>query len=325
MDSNIITQARKNWTQLGYGMFIHFGVNTFSGSSWGDGTFPAKDFNPDKMDVGQWADVASKAGMKYAILTAKHHDGFCLWPSKYTEYSVKNSACQRDIVAEFVSAFRAAGIKVGLYYSLWDRSFSQYDNDEAYISYMKEQLHELLTNYGDILELWFDGGWDKDNPTRDWPFDPSWIDNPDSGFAKGKRWGWTEIYKLIHELQPKCLVIQNSSSDCPGEVKYPPVDIRTSEHFDFIWQNNICEADNSCTELPLEYCTTLTPDWFWSPSRDAWIHPSSYTIASWLARARKNNANLLLNVGPDMHGLIPEYHCRFLNEAISIYNDGINI
>jgi alpha-L-fucosidase len=112
--------------------------------------------------------------MQYAVLTAKHHDGFCLWPSRYTEYCVRNSPGQPDVVGLYAEAFRAAGLKVGLYYSLWDRNYPYYEDDEIYAAYMRDQISELLTGYGDILELWFDGGWDKDHPTRQWAFDPAW-------------------------------------------------------------------------------------------------------------------------------------------------------
>lgn len=313
--SSVIEKARSEWTKLGYGMFIHFGVNTFNGTGWGDGKFPASGFAPDKLDPAQWAEMAAEAGMKYAVLTAKHHDGFCLWPTKYSEYSVKNSPDGKDIVQLYVDAFRKAGLKTGLYYSLWDRNFPDYENDRAYIDYMKNQLTELLTNYGSILEVWFDGGWDKDHPTKDWPYKSEWEKNPASGLMHGERWGWKEVYEHIHSIQPESLVIQNSSSDRPGVVKYPPVDIRTSEHYDFIWNDKICRAENATGMLPLEYCTTLTPDWFWSATRTGFTHPSTETIAGWIKKARATNANLLLNIGPNAHGLLPEYHREYLRAA----------
>jgi alpha-L-fucosidase len=307
--------AKSKWMELGYGMFIHFGVNTFAGSGWGDGKFPARDFNPDRLDPNQWADMAAEAGMKYAVLTTKHHDGFCLWPSKHTEYSVKNSTCGKDVVALYVEAFRKAGLKTGLYYSLWDRNYPAYDDDAAYAAYMKDQMTELLTNYGPILEMWFDGGWDKDHPTKNWAYQKEWESDPRSGLKHGEPWDWQGLYKHIHALQPDCLVIQNSSSDRPGVVKYPPVDVRTSEHYDFVWRERVCKAENGPGMLPLEYCTSLTPDWFWSATRDGWVHPTAGAIADWLDRARETDANLLLNIGPDKHGLLPEYHREFLRRA----------
>src|SRR5690349_15141304 len=123
------TPAQRAWMALGYGMFIHFGPNTLTGSGWGDGKFPAGDFSFSKLDIKQWAGVAAEAGMRYAVLTSKHHDGFCLWPSRHTEYCVKNSPQRIDVVTAFVEEFRKAGLKPGLYYSLWDRNFPRYEDD----------------------------------------------------------------------------------------------------------------------------------------------------------------------------------------------------
>lgn len=310
-----LTNAQKSWMELGYGMFIHFGVNTFAGSGWGDGKFPARDFNPTKLDPTQWAEMAAEAGMKYAVLTTKHHDGFCLWPSAFTEYSVRNAGCRKDIVELYVEAFRKAGLKTGFYYSLWDRNCPFYADDSAYSDYMKKQMTELLSHYGPILEMWFDGGWDKDHPTKEWSYRKEWESDPASGLTHGERWDWKGIYEHIHSLQPDCLVIQNSSSDRPGVVKYPPVDVRTSEHYDFVWKERVCKAENCPGLIPLEYCTTLTPDWFWSIKKDGWVHPTAGAIADWLRRARAVKANLLLNIGPNSDGLMPELHRPFLLAA----------
>jgi len=310
--------------ELGYGMFLHFGPNTFTKSGWGDGKFPAKQFNPRKLNTDQWADVAAEAGMKYAVLTSKHHDGFCLWPSKHTEYCTRNSPRRPDVVRRFADSFRKAGLKAGLYYSLWDRNFPRYESDQAYADYMFLQIEELLTSYGDILELWFDGGWDKDHPTREWPYDPAWEKGPHPALHRGERWRWKELYAHIHRLQPNCLVIQNSSSDRPGVVKYHPEDARTSEHFDFVWQDRVHNAVTNCIHvndegkkvfLPLEYCTSLNPNWFWIEGA-CFSHASAETIRGWRRTARRAKANFLLNVGPDKEGLIPAYHRDYLRAAI---------
>lgn len=221
------TDAQTAWQQLGYGLFLHFGPNTLAGTGWGDGKFPASKVHFPKLDPSQWAGLAAEAGMQYAVLTTKHHDGFCLWPTAHTAYCVRNTPSSRDITGEFAAAFRKAGLKVGFYYSLWDRNYSAYENDELYAQYMQDQIRELLTWYGEIVELWFDGAWDKDFPTREWAYDPAWENTPVSGLTFGTRWRWNELYSLIHELQPNCLVANNSSSDRPGQVRYPPVDLRT--------------------------------------------------------------------------------------------------
>ncbi|MPM62045.1 hypothetical protein SDC9_108911 [bioreactor metagenome] len=319
---NSLAKTKQAWSRLGYGMFIHFGVNTFAGTGWGDGTFPAEAFRPEGAAPEQWADVAAKAGMKYAVLTAKHHDGFCLWPSKHTGYSVKASGVP-DLVRSFAGAFRARGLKVGLYYSLWDRNCACYEDDAKYADYMKFQLEELLTGYGDILELWFDGGWDKDSPAKDWSREPAPDEEPD-----GRRWFWKELYAHIHRIQPECLVIQNSSSNRPGRVRYLPADVRTSEHYHFIFEEKECvpPADGIVIdpdsgeplELPIEFCTTLTPDWFWKAGA-CYSHPSAACIADWRLQAARMGGNLLLNIGPDAKGRIPACHQPFLTEARELF------
>ncbi|HEX8951765.1 MAG TPA: alpha-L-fucosidase [Polyangia bacterium] len=308
------TDAQAEWMRLQYGMFVHFGPWTYSGT--GDGKLPAERVHPPALDMQKWAQLAAESGMRYAVLTAKHVDGFCLWPSKHTAYSVAATPARRDLVAEFVTAFRAAGLKVGLYYALLDRSCSFFEDDARYAAYVRDQVEELLTAYGEILELWFDGAWDKDHPTRDWPHDPAW---PPS---TGARWQWPELYRHIHRLQPRCLVIQNSSSDRPGVPNYLPVDARTSEHFDFVWQERLCAprldpifpSPSGPIYLPLEYCTTLTPGWFWQAGA-CYSHASAEAIAGWRLRAERQQANLLLNVGPDTSGRIPDHHRAFLLDA----------
>ena len=306
--------AQSEWMRLGYGMFVHFGPWTFAGT--GDGRFPPGRFDAPHADPRAWARLAAESGMRYAVLTAKHIDGFCLWPSAHTAFSVAASPMRRDLVAEFAEAFRAEGLKVGLYYALLDRNCPFYDDDARYAAYVRDQLSELLTGYGELVELWFDGAWDKDHPTRDWPHDPSW---PPS---TGARWEWARLYQHAHRLQPGCLVLQNSSSDRPGTPNYLPVDARTAEQFDYVWQGHLCvpridpvfPSEGGPIFLPLEYCTTLTDGWFWQPGAlDA--HPSAETIAGWRLRAEGDRANLLLNVGPDTSGRMPALHRAFLLEA----------
>lgn len=323
------TEAQSNWMKLKYGMFIHFGPNTVDGVGWGDGKFEVHEFNPE-VDPEQWADVAYRAGMNYAVLTARHLDGFCLWHTKYTDYSVKNAPQNKDIVRLFVNEFRKKGLKVGLYYSLWDRYQPFYNDDKVYALYMRNQITELLTQYGDIVELWFDGAWDKDHPTKDWWYDSSWETNPNSGLGYGERYEWKMLYDTIKSIQPNCLVINNTSSDRPGGVKYMPVDVRTSEHFDFVFKGKSCKAiadpiyiDRLGVKhyLPLEYCTSLNPDWFQTKA-EFFNHPSVEQMVGWYKRARKDNANFLLNVGPNIQGVLPDVHIDYLMRMAKIL--GIN-
>lgn len=303
------TPAQADWMSLGYGMFIHFGPWTWSGT--GDGKFPAARVDAPALDAHAWARLAVDAGMRYAVLTAKHVDGFCLWPSKHTDYSVASTPARRDWVGEFVDAFRAAGLAVGLYYAMLDRHCPFFEDDARYARYMRDQIDELL-GYGELVELWFDGAWDKDHPTRDWPHDPSW---PPS---TGARWEWAQLYEHIHRRQPRCLVVQNSSSDRPGVPNYLPVDLRTAEHYDFVWKEQLCVPPRAPIfgdrYLPLEYCTSLTPGWFWQANA-CYAHASAETIAAWRRRARADGGNLLLNIGPDTSGRMPDYHRPFLVDA----------
>jgi len=156
------TPEQRAWMELQFGMFIHFGINTYYDVEWSDGTLDPAKFNPTQLDTDQWCRVAKAAGMKYIVLTTKHHDGFCLWPSKHTAYSVKSTPYRGDLVGELVKSARKHGLAVGFYYSLWDRHEKSHDTDEwAYVEFMKKQLHELLTGYGEVVELWFDGFWKK--------------------------------------------------------------------------------------------------------------------------------------------------------------------
>lgn len=323
-----LTEAQKKFTELGYGMFVHFSTSTLAGKEWGDGRFPASEVKFDRLDMAQWAEGARRAGMKYAVFTAKHHDGFCMWPSKYTGYSSCNAPGSPDFVKMFVEAFRKAGLKTGLYYSLWDRNFPEYENDAVYAEYMRNQLAELLTGYGEITSVFFDGLWDKDHPDRQWPYDLT--EKPLSGIGHGERWEWERLYETVHSLQKNCIVLNNSSSDNPGSVKYMPVDCRTAERFDFIYRDKRIrlnektqwEYRGNTYTLPLEICATLTPDWFYSVNHTYFFHESAETIASWYRRARKLNANLLLNVGPDIHGRMPQYHLDYLREAAELLGIG---
>lgn len=184
-----------NWQQLETNAFLHFTVNTFTDKEWGEGTESPAIFNPTKLDVRQWIKALKEAGFKMAIITAKHHDGFCLWPSKYTEHTVKNSPYKNgngDIVKEVADACKEYGIKFGFYLSPWDRHEPSYGT-AAYNDHYKNQLKELLTNYGEVSEVWFDGAKGENAKDMHYDFDGYW--------------------SLVRKLQPKAVMFSDAGPD----------------------------------------------------------------------------------------------------------------
>ena len=153
--------CQKLMRDRGYGMFIHFGMNTYNGLEWSEGKDPASLYNPTELDCEQWVKTARDAGFRYVLLVTKHHDGFCLWDSAVTDYDVASSGNTTDVVKGVSDACRKYGLEFGIYYSLWDRHEPSYKAADfsGYQKFMDDQLTELLTNYGDICEIWFDGGW----------------------------------------------------------------------------------------------------------------------------------------------------------------------
>jgi alpha-L-fucosidase len=195
------------WHELEYYGFVHFTVNTFTDKEWGYGNEPESVFNPTNFSAEQIVQTAKAAGMAGLILTCKHHDGFCLWPSRFTEHSVKKSPWkngQGDVVREISRACRQAGLKFGVYLSPWDRNRADYGTS-AYIEYYRNQLRELLTNYGPVFEVWFDGA------------------NGGDGFYGGARetrnvdrkayYDWPTTFKLVRELQPAACMMSDGGPD----------------------------------------------------------------------------------------------------------------
>ncbi len=249
-----------------FGMFIHFGVNTFGNVEWSDGMIQALSYKPAEIDADQWVRTAYEAGMNYVIMITKHHDGFCLWDTKYTEYCVRNSGNKTDVIKEVAKACEKYGIKLGLYYSLWDRSEKTYKTDfNAYIKYMHNQLTELLDGrYGEIVEIWFDGSWDKPR----------------------SMWQLEKTYDLIKRLQPKCQIgVNHTVGDdfnqaCFPEERYLPENYRENDPLrmfpsDFrLWDPNMCAENdpkiytyqNNRYYLPFEMtiCSREGFSWFYS-------------------------------------------------------------
>lgn len=301
--------------------FIHFTVNTFTGSEWGDGTEPESIFNPTELDARQWAKTAAEGGMKGLILTCKHHDGFCLWPSKYTEHSIKNSPYKNgkgDIVRETAEACREFGLKFGVYLSPWDRNNESYGKGKEYDDYYLNQLTELLTEYGDIFVIWLDGACGE---------------GPN---GKVQKYDWQRYYKVMRELQPNA-VISISGPDIrwcgneAGEVRPsewsvvakdmtdPAITAALSQQEDNEEFRNR-PLDETQTDLgsrerlanekelawyPAETDVSIRPGWFYHEEEDNQVRPFENLKDIYL-KSVGGNTTLLLNLPPMKNGRIHE-------------------
>ena len=189
--SIVPTERQLKWQDLEFYAFIHFGINTFTDSEWGNGNEDPELFNPEKLDCRQWAKVCQLAGMKGIILTCKHHDGFCLWPSAYTDHCVRSSSWRDgkgDVVKECAKACKEFGLKFGIYVSPWDRHEPTYGSGEAYNKFFLNQLRELLTAYGDLFCVWFDGACGEGKN------------------GKVQEYDWEGYYEVVRECQPDAVI-----------------------------------------------------------------------------------------------------------------------
>lgn len=298
--------------QRGYGMFIHFGINTFSGDEWSDGTISADIYNPKDLDCDQWVKVARDAGFRYVLLVTKHHDGFCLWDSKYTDYDVASSPVKTDVVEEVSKACRKYGLQFGIYYSLWDRHEPSYKNKDfnKYIQYMSGQLTELFSNYGPICELWFDGGWDKD--VTDWQL--------------------PKIYKLVKRLQPDCAVgVNHTIVDKEGSRKFilPDSMVVDNRYFaqyfpsDFrLWDPKVAHKKDKkqylykgqSYYLPFEHTVCLSKTWNWFQKSELKPVRNLDELEELFYWCTDNDNTLVVNIPPDQRGKIKEYEANTIIE-----------
>ncbi len=314
--------------QMEFYAFAHFTVNTFTDKEWGDGTEPESVFDPTALDADQWVDALKSAGCTGLILTCKHHDGFCLWPSAYTEHSVKNSPFRNgrgDVVREVSDACRRGGIKFGVYLSPWDRNSKFYGTDE-YNDYFCDQLTELLTGYGELFAVWFDGACGEG--------------------PNGKRqvYDFKRYYALIRELQPNaCISIcgpdirwcGNEAGDTrPSEWSVLPTGFASPEEVAAKSQQSDdtafrekkigeMERDLGSREFlkgntglawrPAETDTSIRPGWFYHASEDDCVRSTETLLDIWY-RTVGGNSKLLLNIPPDRRGLFHETDVQRLRE-----------
>lgn len=296
------------WQELQFYGFVHFNMNTFSDREWGFGDEKPEQFNPTALDARQWARIAKEAGMKGLIITAKHHDGFVLWPSKYTEHSVKNSPWRDgkgDLIREFVDACREYGLKVGIYYSPWDRNHPDYGKPE-YITYMRNQLTELLTNYGEIFEVWFDGA----NGGTGWYGGA----NEERKVDKFSYYDWPTTHELVRKLQPNAMMF----SDAGPDVRWVG-----NEHgfaYETTWSNLMRDSvyagmpdfdkwatgqENGTHWVPAESDVSIRPGWYYHAYEDHKVKTLPELMEIYYNSIGRNSS-LLINFPVDTRGLIHE-------------------
>jgi len=319
--ANITPLPRQyDWQRLEFTAFTHFTINTFTDKEWGDGTEDPALFNPTDFDARQWIEAIKNAGMKQVIMTCKHHDGFCLWPSKLTDHSVKSSPWRNgrgDVVGEVAEACREAGLKFGVYLSPWDRHERTYGDSPVYNEFFKNQLRELLTWYGSIAEVWFDGACGEG--------------------PNGKRqvYDWQGYYSVIRELQPEAVIAimgpdvrwvgTESGYGRETEWSIVPVDIADTERTAAASQKkdigqafvpkDLMEKDLGSREkiadasmlvwYPSEVDVSIRPGWFYHRDQDDKVKSPEKLVDIFFSSVGRNSL-LLLNIPPDTRGRIHE-------------------
>ena len=330
------SERQLTYEKMEFFCFIHFTVNTFTGSEWGDGKEDVSIFNPTELDARQWVKTAKDAGMKGLILTCKHHEGFCLWPSKYTEHSVKNSPYKNgngDIVREVSEACKEFGLKFGVYLSPWDRNNSSYGKGKEYDDYYVNQLTELLTEYGELYTIWLDGACGE------------------GANGKVQKYDWNRYYKVMRELQPNA-VISISGPDVrwcgneAGEVREsewsvvakdmtdPSITAELSQHEDNEefrdrpldeTQSDLGSRERLKNEKELvwysaETDVSIRPGWFYHEEEDDKVR-SFENLKDIYLKSVGGNTTLLLNIPPMKNGKIHEKDMAILKRLGEFIND----
>ena len=307
------TPQQVGWQELEFTCFTHFGVNTFTDREWGDGQEDPQIFNPTDFDADQWASVCKQAGMKLLILTCKHHDGFCLWPSQHTEHSVKNSPWRGgkgDVVREVSDACRRHGVKFGVYLSPWDRHERTYGSD-AYNQFYKNQLRELLTNYGEITEVWWDGACGEG--------------------PNGKRqvYDWEGYIELVRQLQPRALIFgqgpdvrwvgNESGLARESEWSVLPLKLGDRTERDLGHRKYLVGAER-LTWYPAECDVSIRPGWFYHANQDRQVKSLDQLLEIYYRSVGRNSV-LLLNVPPDRRGRLHENDAARLCEFRAVLDE----
>ena len=289
------SENQLRWQEMEMYAFIHYSLNTYTDQEWGFGNEDLSLFNPTDLDCRQWVRVCKQAGMKGIIFTAKHHCGFCMWPSKFTEYSVKNTPWKNgkgDVVRELADACKEEGLKFAVYLSPWDRNHPEYGRP-AYVTYFRNQLRELMTEYGDIFEVWFDGanggdGWygganERRQITKDY-------------------YGWPETFRMIRELQPQCVIWSDAGGD-RGDLRW----VGTEKGFIGETNWSLVPREGRLTYQMLHYGTedgelwvagetntSIRPGWFYHETENEQVKSLSKLMDIYYKSVGRNSC-LLLN------------------------------
>ena len=311
------TERQLRWHDMEFYGFLHFTVNTFTDKEWGYGDESETVFNPTDFNADQIVRTAKEAGMKGLILTAKHHDGFCLWPSKFTEHSVKHSPWRDgkgDVVREISDACRRAGLKFGVYLSPWDRNHKDYGRP-AYLEYYRNQLRELLTNYGDIFTVWFDGA------------------NGGDGYYGGDRttrridnrtyYDWPNTWKIVREKMPLAVMFSDAGPDfrwvgnesgIAGDPCWATMDMTKPDRHPGGSSVGLNSGEHPGTAwLPAECDVSIRPGWFYHAKDDARVKTPEQLLDIYYKSVGRG-ACLNLNLPPDRRGRINENDVRSLRE-----------
>lgn len=302
------TERQKIWQEMEYYAFIHFNMNTFTNMEWGYGDESPSIFNPSKLDTDQWARTVKESGMKGIIITAKHHDGFSLWPSKFTEHSVKNSPWKNgkgDLLKDLEKSCDKYNLKLGIYLSPWDRNHPEYGS-QNYITYFRNQLTELLTNYGEIFEVWFDGA------------------NGGSGYYGGANeirkvdkktyYDWPNTHKIIRKLQPNAVIFSDAGPDIRwvgNEKGYASKTTWSNIYRDSLYGGmpdfyKFSSGQEFGTHfIPTETDVSIRPGWYYHPEEDDKVKSLDKLIDIYF-NSIGLNSSLLLNIPVDKRGLIHE-------------------
>jgi alpha-L-fucosidase len=278
------------WQDLEIGAIIHFGPNTFMDREWGDGTADPSIFNPSQADPEQWMQAAKSAGIKYVVFVAKHHDGFCLWPTAKTQYSIKSSpwkAGQGDLVHDVARAARKYGLKFGVYLSPWDRHEPLYKDSAAYDSYYLAQLNELVTGYGELVEFWLDGA---GSAGHIYDFD-RYVDN-------------------LRLHQPNALVFADAALLKYGDIRWVGNEEGSAPEDNW----DVLDLRGYLRYRPAEADTPLrTAHWFWHPNDEKSLKSVSELVDTY-HRTVGRGAQLMIGLAPDRRGLLPDADVRRLKE-----------